>query len=50
MFTPSESTVGGTLLYIADYVAYLNRNYLNLYKINSLELTFIEITKPKKLI
>ena len=49
-FTPTESTAGGTLLYIADHLAYQNRNDLNFYKINNLELTFIEITNPNKLI
>ena len=46
--TPTESTAGGTLLYIADHLAYQNRKDLNLYKTNSLESTFIEITNPNK--
>ena len=45
-FTPTESTVGGSLLYIEDQLAYQNRNGLNLYKTNNLESTFIEITNP----
>ena len=47
-FTPTESTAGGTLLYIADHLAYQNRNDLNLYKTNNLESIFIEITNPNK--
>ena len=47
-FTPTESTAVGTLLYIADHLPYQKRNDLNLYKINNLELTFIEITNPNK--
>ena len=49
-FTPTESTAGGTLLYITNHLAYQNRNDLNLYKTNNLESTFIEITNPNKLI
>ena len=44
--TPTESTAVGTLLYIADHLVYQNRN--DLYKINNLESTFIEITNPSK--
>ena len=33
---------------IADHLAYQNQNDLNLYTINSLESTFIEITNPNK--
>ena len=47
-FTPTESTAGGSLLYIADHLADQNRNDFNLYKINNLESTFIEITNPNK--
>ena len=46
VFTPNESTAGETLLYIADHLAYQKRNDLNLYKINNLESTFIEIINP----
>ena len=46
-FTPTESTAG-TLWYIADHLAYQKQNDLNLYKINNLESTFIEITNPYK--
>ena len=34
--------------YIADHLAYQNRNDLNLYKTNNLESTFFEITNPNK--
>ena len=47
-FIPTESTDGGTLLYIADHLAYQRRNDLNLCKKNYLESTFIEITNPTK--
>ena len=49
-FTPTESTAGGTLLYIVDHLACQNQNDLNLYKNNNLESTFIGITNPNKLI
>ena len=47
-FTPSESTAGGTLLYIANHFTYKSRSDLNLYKANQLESTFIEIINAKK--
>ena len=47
-FTPTESTAGEISLYIADHLAYQKRNDLNLYKINNLESTFIEINNPNK--
>ena len=47
-FTPAELAAGGTLLYIADHLAYQYQNDLNLYKTNNLESTFIEITNPNK--
>ena len=47
-FTPTELIAGGNLLYIADHLAYQNRNDLNLYKNNNLESTFIEITNLDK--
>ena len=40
-FTPTESTAGGTLLYIANHLSYKSHNELNLYKANELESTFI---------
>ena len=39
-FTPTESAAGGTLLYIADHLAYQNTNDLNIYVNNYLESTF----------
>ena len=40
--TATESTTGGTLLYIADHIAYQNQNDLNLYKMNILESTLMK--------
>ena len=48
--TPTESTAGGTLLYIANHLSYKSRNDLNLCKANQLEITFIEISIPQKVI
>ena len=47
-FTPTESSAGGTLLYIADHLAYQKRNDLNIYVKNYLESTFIEVTNLSK--
>ena len=47
-FTPTETTAGGTLLYIATHRSYKCRNDLNIYKKNELESTFMEIVNPKK--
>ena len=47
-FTPTETSAGGTLLYIANHLSYKCRNDLNIYKKNELEYTFIEIVNPKK--
>ena len=47
-FTPTETSAGGTLLYIANHLSYKCRNDLNIYKKNELESTFIEIVNPKK--
>ena len=47
-FTPTESTAGGTLLYITNHLAYQKRNDLNIYEKNYLESTFIEITNQSK--
>ena len=47
-FTPTETSAGGTLLYIANHLSYKCRNDLNIYKKNKLESTFIEIANPKK--
>ena len=48
-FTPTETSVGGTLLYIANHLSYKCCNALNIYKKNELESTFIEIVNPKKI-
>ena len=48
-FTPTESSAGGTLLYIANHLSYKSHQDLNIYKKNELEPTFIEILNPKKL-
>ena len=47
-FTPTESTAGSTLLYIASHLSYKPRPDLNVYKANQLESTFVEIINPKK--
>ena len=47
-FTATETSAGGTLLYIANHLSYKCRNDLNIYKKNELESTFIEIVNPKK--
>ena len=47
-FTSSETSAGGTLLYIANHLLYKCRNDLNIYKKNELESTFIKIVNPKK--
>ena len=46
-FTPTETSAGGTLLYIANHLSYKCRNDLNIYK-NELESTFIEIANLRK--
>ena len=47
-FTPTETSAGGTLLYIANHLSYKCHNDLNIYKKNELESTFIELVNPKK--
>ena len=46
-FTPTESTAGGTVLYIANHLSYKSCINLNLHKANQLESTFIEINSKK---
>ena len=46
--TPTESSAGGTLLYIANRLSYKIRNDLKIYKKFELESTFIEIINPRK--
>ena len=48
-FTPTESSAGGTLLYIVSYLSYKPRLDLNIYKANQLESTFVEISNPQKI-
>ena len=48
-FTPTETSAGGTLVYIANHLSYKCRNDLNIYKKNELESTFTEVVNPKKL-
>ena len=43
-FTPTESSAGGTLLYIANHLSYKPRQDLNVYKKNELEPTFIGVS------
>ena len=45
---PTETSPGGTLLYIANHLSYKCCNYLNIYKKNELESTFTEMVNPKK--
>ena len=44
-FTPTESSAGGTLLYIANHLSYIPRQDL---RMNELESAFIEIMNPRK--
>ena len=46
--TPTESSAGGTLLYIANRLSYKIRNHLKIYRKFELESTFIEIINPRK--
>ena len=46
--TPTETSAGDTLLYIANHLSYKCRNDLYIYKKNELESIFIEIVNPKK--
>ena len=47
-FTPTESSAGRTLLYIASHLSYIPRPDLKIYKANQLEYTFVEIINPQK--
>ena len=46
--TPTESTAGGTMLYVSNRLSYKPRTDLNMYKKNELESIFIEIINSKK--
>ena len=45
--TSTESSAGGTLLYIANHLSYKPHNDLNIYKKSELESTFIEVINPQ---
>ena len=45
---PTESSAGGTLLYVRNHLLYKTRNDLNIYKSTELESVFIEIINHKK--
>ena len=47
-FTPTESNIGGTLLYICNHLSYKPRTDLNLNIANQLESTFMEIINSRK--
>ena len=47
-FTLTETSAGGSLLYIANHLSYNCHNDLNIYKKNELESTYIKIDNPKK--
>ena len=47
-FTPTESSAGGTLLYITSHLSYKPRPVPNIYKSNKIESTFLEMINPKK--
>ena len=46
--TPTESSAGGTLIYISQKLSYKNRPDLQIYNPKHLESTFIEILLPYK--
>ena len=46
--TPTESSAGSMVLYIASHLFYKPNPGLNIYKANQLESMFVEITHPKK--
>ena len=46
--TPTQTSAGGTLLYIANHQSNKCCNGLNIYKKNELESIFTETVNPKK--
>ena len=46
--TPTESSKGGTLLYIAHHLSYKPRSDPNIYKKSELESTFVETIIPER--
>ena len=47
-YTPTESTADGSMLYIANHLAYTPRHNFKIYTTNELESTFIELITWKK--
>ena len=47
-FTATETSAGGTLLYIANHLSYKCCNDLNIFEKNELESTFIKIVNRRK--
>ena len=47
-FTSTESSAVGTLIYVANHLAYKPRTDLQIYKKCYLESTFIQIINPKE--
>ena len=43
-FTPTEISVGGTLLYISNHLSYKSRNYLNIYKKMNWNLLLLKLS------
>ena len=48
-FTPTETSAGGTLLYIANHLSYKYRNDLNIYKKMNLNLLLLKLSTQKVL-
>ena len=46
-FTPTETSVGGTLLYIANHLSYKCRNDLNIYKKMNWNLLSLKLSTKK---
>ena len=46
--TPTESSAGGTLIYISQSLSYKPRKYLKIYCPKELEFTFIELLIPNR--
>ena len=46
-FTPTETSAGGTLLYIANHLSYKCRNDLNIYKKINLNLLLLKLSIQK---
>ena len=47
-YCPTESSAGGTVLYIKNTLSYVSRPNLQIYKPHLLESNFVEIINPKK--